>query len=196
MADWKTALKGIAPTLATALMGPLAGIAVKTIGDAMGMPEPTLDGVKQAIQNGSMTADHLVAIRQADDALKVRLQELGLDLARLNATTEAGYLADVQDARKTMGRDSGVFWLGIAILLTFAATMGAVLWGSFLLLTGGITLADVATVAAVAGLIGSVVGYVAANAQQVVGYFYGSSQGSKAKTDALASAVSGVRGAQ
>jgi hypothetical protein len=46
--------------------------------------------------------------------------------------------------------------------------------------------------AIVSALIGTVVGYVAANAQQVVGYFFGSSKGSADKTDALAAAVRGV----
>ena len=119
--------------------------------------------------------------------------EPGCTLAKLNAASEAVYLADVQNARQTMGKDAGVFWLGIAILLTFTSVMSAVLWGSFQLLTGGITIKDVAVVAAVSGLIGSVVGYTAANAQQVVGYFFGSSQGSKAKTDALAAAITNVK---
>ena len=145
-ADWKTIVKSIAPTIGTALGGPLAGTAVKVLGN---------------ILLGNEDASH----------------------------TEVAYLQDVQSARATMGRDSGVYWLGITILLVFAGVMGAVLWGSFAILTGGITIKDVAVVATVSGLVGTVVGYVAANAQQVVGYFYGSSQGSKAKTDALAEAV-------
>ena len=54
----------------------------------------------------------------------------------------------------------------------------------------GITIKDVSVVAAIAGMVGSVVGYIAANAQQVVGYFFGSSAGSSSKTDAMGDAVS------
>ena len=46
--------------------------------------------------------------------------------------------------------------------------------------------------AIVSALIGTVVGYVAANVQQVMGYFFGSSKGSADKTDALVAAVRGV----
>ena len=49
---------------------------------------------------------------------------------------------------------------------------------------------DVAIVATVAGLVGTVVGYVAANAQQVVSYFFGSSRGSADKTAAMATTIS------
>lgn len=191
--EWKKLLGGIAPTVATVLGGPLAGLAVDAIGSAMGMDKPTMDKVQQAFQSGQLTGEQVVAVRTAEQALAIKLKELDIDLAKLNAETEKAYIADVQDARRTMGKDAGVFWLGISILLTFAGIMSAVLWGSFLILTGGITVKDVAMVAAVSGLIGSVVGYAAANAQQVVGYFYGSSQGSKQKTDALANAVSNLQ---
>jgi len=65
----------------------------------------------------------------------------------------------------------------------------AVLYACFQLLGGGITVKDVSVVAAIAGMVGSVVGYVAANAQQVIGYFFGSSAGSADKTMAMGTAV-------
>ena len=80
----------------------------------------------------------------------------------------------------------------IAILIMFALTMFASLYGAYQLLIGGLKLADASIVAAVSGFIGSIVGYVAANAQQVVSYFYGSSAGSKQKTDALADSVKNI----
>lgn len=188
-ADWKTIVKSIAPTIGTALGGPLAGTAVKVLGNILlGNEDAGHTEVEQAILNG-LPPDIIAKLKEADQAFAVRMKELDIDLAKLNASTEVAYLQDVQSARATMGRDSGVYWLGITILLVFAGVMGAVLWGSFAILTGGITIKDVAVVATVSGLVGTVVGYVAANAQQVVGYFYGSSQGSKAKTDALAEAV-------
>jgi len=48
---------------------------------------------------------------------------------------------------------------------------------------------DVSVVAAVSGLVGAVVGYVAANAQTVVNFIYGGSLGSEKKTDAMSAAV-------
>jgi hypothetical protein len=70
--------------------------------------------------------------------------------------------------------------------------MVAVLWGGYALLVSPEPIKDESMKAIVSTLIGTVVGYVAANAQQVVGYFFGSGKGSADKTDALAAVVRGV----
>ena len=118
----------------------------------------------------------------------------GIDLKKLNADHELAmvqtFTGDTQDARKTFGQQKAIFWLGVIVLIIFAVTMTAVLYACYSLLNGGITIKDVSVVAAIAGMVGSVVGYVAANAQQVVGYFFGSSAGSSSKTDAMGDAVS------
>lgn len=187
--DWKKLITAVAPTIGTALGGPLAGAAVKVLGEQiLGVENAGEKAVEAAVLKG-LSPEQLVAIKQADNSFAIRMRELDIDLGRLNADTEKAYLADTQDARKAHANDPGVFWLGIAVLVTFTLVMGAVLWGSFELMTGGITVKDVAVVGMVSGLIGTVVGYVAANAQQVVAYFFGSSRGSAAKTDAMAAAV-------
>ena len=188
MPDWKQIVRAIAPTIGTALGGPLAGAAISELSNVLlGKPDGSEADVVAAVQR--MSPEHVIAIKQADLAFAVRMRELDIDLAKLNAETEKAYLSDVQDARKANAGDIGVFRLGMAVLGVFAAVMTAVLWGSFALLTGGMTLKDAATVGLVSGLIGTVVGYAAANAQQVVAYFFGSSRGSMAKTDAMATAV-------
>lgn len=190
--DWKKLVKAVAPTLGTALGGPLAGAAIKVLGDQiLGNQDAQESDVAAAVMQG-LPPEAIVALKQADQAFAVRMRELEIDVNRLNAETEKAYLADVADARDAHHGDLGVFRLGLAIILTFGAVMAAVLWGSFELMTGGIKVPDVAVVATAMGLIGTVVGYVAANAQQVVSYFFGSSRGSKDKTDALAQAVRGV----
>jgi len=190
--DWKKLVKAVAPTLGTALGGPLAGAAIKVLGDQiLGNQDAKEDDVAAAVMQG-LPPEAIVALKQADQAFAVRMRELEIDVNRLNADTEKAYLADVVDARDAHHGDLGVFRLGLAIILTFGVVMAAVLWGSFELMTGGIKVKDVAVVATATGLIGTVVGYVAANAQQVVSYFFGSSRGSKDKTDALAQAVRGV----
>lgn len=190
--DWKSVVRSIAPTLGTALGGPMAGAAVKVLGEALlGDPNSSEAKVAQAVAAG-LSPDAIVALRQADQAFEIRMRELDIDLAKLNADVERAYLADVSDARKANAGDAGVFRLGISVLVTFAAVMAAVLYGSFQLLTGGIQTKDIAVVATVSSLIGTVVGYVAANAQQVVAYFFGSSKGSADKTAAMAQAVAGI----
>lgn len=190
--EWKKIINAVAPVLGTALGGPMAGAAVKVIaGAVLGDENASEQQVTEAVIQG-LSPEALVKLREADNAFKVRMRELDIDLAKLNAATEQAYLSDVQDARQSHGGSLGVFWLGIAILLTFAGVMVAVLWGGYALLVSPDPIKDESMKAIVSALIGTVVGYVAANAQQVVGYFFGSSKGSADKTDALAAAVRGV----
>lgn len=190
--EWKKIINAVAPVLGTALGGPMAGAAVKIIaGAVLGDESASEQQVTEAVMQG-LSPEALVKLREADNAFKVRMRELDIDLAKLNAATEQAYLSDVQNARTSHGGSRGVFWLGIAILLTFAGVMVAVLWGSFQMIAGLIPIKDAGFASTVAGLVGTVIGYVAANAQQVVGYFFGSSKGSADKTDALAAAVRNV----
>ena len=84
---------------------------------------------------------------------------------------------------------SSTFWLGISILALFAITMIMSLYGAYQILLGGIIVKDVSVVAAISGFIGTIIGYIASSAQQVIGFFYGSSVGSKQKSDAMAAAA-------
>lgn len=76
--DFVDVLKKLAPTAATLLMGPLAGLAVQAIGDALGMEDATQDKITKALTSGNLTGDQVVALRTADDALKVKMTELGI----------------------------------------------------------------------------------------------------------------------
>ncbi len=188
--NWKNIIGSIAPTLATALGGPLAGAAVGSIASALGV-KPSQGSI--AAIAGSLSTDQILALKKMEEDFALKAQELGLDLARINADTERAYLADTTDARKINADNQIVYRLGIAVLAVFAAVLGAVIYGSYELLVGGIKLTDVGVVASVSGLVGSVIGYAAGNAQQVVNYFFGSSSGSKSKTDAMADAIRGIK---
>ena len=81
--DW---LKSIAPTIATALGGPLAGLAVNAVSSALGI-DP--DKVQDTINSGKLTADQIASIQPAELALKQRAQELGLDFEKLAVAVRA-----------------------------------------------------------------------------------------------------------
>lgn len=186
--DWKKLVAGVAPTLGAALLGPLGGAAVKVIADqVLGTPEAGEAEVAAALVQG-LSPEQVVALREADNAFKLRMRELDVDVMKLNQVGELAYVEDVGKARAAHAGDRGVFWLGIAVLLTFALLMGVVLMGCFYMLTGQVKV-DPAIAAMVSGMIGTVVGYVAANAQQVTSYFFGSSRGSADKTALLANQV-------
>ncbi len=187
--DWKKLVNGLAPTLGTALLGPLGGMALKTIAAAVtGNAEASEDEVAEALASGTLTGEQIVALRTANNQFELDMQHMQIDLAQLNAQTELAYVTDTSNARATFGGNENVFVLGVCILISFAVLMGAVLLGCFLLMTGYFKV-DPNVAAICSGLIGTVVGYVAANAQQVVSYFYGSSKGSKDSGAAIASAL-------
>ena len=75
--DW---LKQIAPTLATALAGPLAGLAVDAISKAVGIDPKD---VNKTISEGKLTAEQIAQIKTAELAMAARAQELGLDFEKI-----------------------------------------------------------------------------------------------------------------
>lgn len=196
--DFSNLLTKVLPWIGAAATGnvpALVAMAAKEVSDVLGVeikPEP--DAISQAVANA--TPDQIAALRDREMTFKERMQSMGFqheeELAKIGLQETQAYITDTADARGKHAGDKNVFWLGIAVLVTFAVTMGASLYGSYQILTGGITIKDVAVVAAVSGFVGSIVGYVAANAQQVISYFFGSSKGSKDKTDAMADAVRGL----
>jgi len=188
MKDWKGIVKAVAPALGAALGGPLVGTAVKVLGEKLlGNPDATEADVARAVEAG-LQPETIVKLREIDADFKLKMEAAGLELKKLEAETEKAYLADVQDARKSNANDRGTFYMGVAVLATFFVTMTLVLVAAFKILSKQI-LVDPGTAAVVFTLIGTIVGYVAAQAQTVVNFVFGSSRGSSKKTDELASAV-------
>lgn len=187
-------LSSVAPTLATMLGGPFAGAAVTALEGAFGLSAGAgADAITEVVQKGGMTPEIMAAVRAADQKHAEIMGQQGIDLVKLNQDHErelfTSVVDDRKDARKNNSSRDQVWWIAVVILGTFAVVMGAVLFGCYQLLTGGITIKDVSVVAAISGLVGAVVGYVAANAQTVVNFIYGGSLGSEKKTDAMAHAV-------
>jgi hypothetical protein len=77
MNDW---LKQIAPTIATVLGGPLAGLAVDAVSKAIGIDPKD---VQKTISEGKLSAEQIALIKQAEIAMAARAQELGLDFEKL-----------------------------------------------------------------------------------------------------------------
>jgi hypothetical protein len=75
--DW---LKQVAPTIATAFGGPLAGLAVDAISKAIGVDPKD---VNKTIAEGKLSAEQIGAIKQAEIAMAARAQELGLDFEKI-----------------------------------------------------------------------------------------------------------------
>jgi hypothetical protein len=201
--DIANVLETLAPTVASALGTPLLGGAVAALETAFGLtPKPSdslndrQEALAAAIQGA--TPEQLAAVRKADQDYAARMAEAGFAdkeaIAKLQVQEETLYVDDTADARKVNAQSDKVFNLGIVVLITFAAVMGASLYGAYCLLIGTIPVKDVAMVGMVSGFVGTIIGYVSANAQQVVSFFFGSSKGSEANAAAMAGAFTSTFG--
>ena len=73
-------IEQLAPTIASCLGGPLAGMAVEAISKAIGV-DPS--AVQDTINSGKLTAEQIASIQQAEIALKAKAQEMSLDFEQL-----------------------------------------------------------------------------------------------------------------
>jgi hypothetical protein len=75
-------LGSVAPTLATALGGPLAGLAVKSLSKALlGAEDFSEDAVMEAM--ATATPEQLAAVKKIDADFKVQMKSLDIDLERI-----------------------------------------------------------------------------------------------------------------
>jgi len=90
-------LMQLAPTIATALGGPLAGLAVTALAKVFGVPE---NQVQSMIESGKLSADQLAQVKVAEIELQKQAQALGLNFEQL-ATEDRKSARDMQMATKS-----------------------------------------------------------------------------------------------
>ena len=168
MANAADALKAIAPTIATALGGPLAGLAVDALGAAFGWTDATKEKVESVLTSGQMSGEQIAQLKAAEIALQQRLAELKVDLESIDQKDRAS-----ARERQSATKDGTNTVLAYLIICSF-------IWMVALMLLG---YAKVETV-----LGGTLVGYLSAKAEQVLAYYFGSTRGSAMKTELLAKA--------
>jgi hypothetical protein len=85
----------VAPTIATALGGPVAGMAVKALSNALfGHGDANQDEIQAALANP--TAEQLSVLKKIDADFKVQMKSLDIDLERI----AAGDRASARDMQK------------------------------------------------------------------------------------------------
>lgn len=158
--DW---LKQIAPTIATALGGPLAGMAVSAISKAIGVDE---DKVQDIIASNKLSADQVAQIKTAEMELQKQAQELGLNFEKL-AVEDRKSARDMQVTTRS--------WvpplLAAAVTVGFFAILGGMMFGKM-------SVADNTALTMMLGSLGTAW-------TGIIAYYFGSSAGSQAKTELL-----------
>lgn len=166
----KSIIASVAPALATALGGPLAGLAVKAIADKLvGNPEASADEVSKAVVGA--TPDQLLALKHADNDFAKRMRELDIDLERIAMQD--------RDSARRREFEAGDSWTPRILASVVVAGFLFAVW---MVLSGKVSGLQDATMAAT---IGTLIGYVSAKADQVVSYYFGSSAGSARKDRVL-----------
>jgi hypothetical protein len=76
-------LKSLAPTIASALLGPLGGVAVAGLGKIFGVQDATIDTVTEAFQQGKLTPEMIAEIKKLEMQLQADEKERGFKYAEL-----------------------------------------------------------------------------------------------------------------
>lgn len=87
MESW---ISKIAPMIGTALGGPLGGIAAEMLASKIGIPEKTVEAVKEAVSGQKLTGDQLAGIKAAEIEFQKFLETNKIDLAKLDVQNTQG----------------------------------------------------------------------------------------------------------
>lgn len=159
-------VRTVAPSIASAVGGPLAGMATRAISEALlGKP----DGTEQELENAvaSATPEQLLALKKAEQEFAVKMRELDIDLERISNEDR-----DSARSREVSLRD----WTPrvLAGLIT-VGYFGVLFW---MLRFGLPSTGSSEALLVMLGALGTAWG-------GVVAYYFGSSAGSKEKTEAM-----------
>lgn len=168
----KSFLGGMAPTIASALLGPLGGVAVAGLTKILGIDGGTVADVTKAIADGRVTPEQVAEIRKLELQFQQDEKERGFRYAELE-------FKDRDSARKynTEGGIQGqMFWLSVTLLVLTLGTEIYILFNGY-----PSTLPDI--------IVGRILGLLDGVALLVLGYHYGTTSGSLVKSNLLAQAA-------
>ena len=153
----KSVVGAVAPTLVTALGGPMGGMAANMIADVLGCSNNP-KSIEQAIQNA--TPEQMLQLKKAEQEFDVKMKELEVDIFALEAKEK-------QEARKYFSKDWTARIIGVA-------TIGGFLGYIFL-----VTLQPPEQNSE--ALINLVLGYLGGLASAIISFYFGASNSSDDK---------------
>lgn len=166
--DWQSLIKQVAPTVATALVGPLGGVAIGALGNVLGVSEPTQEKIAAAIQQGQMTPEQISALKELELKYQAEEAERGFRYAELA-------YKDTADARSLAASTHAIT---PAILTWVVVVLCLGLEGSMIFGFTPKGLDDI--------VLGRVMGTLDSALMLVLGFWFGSSHGSQNKDALLA----------
>lgn len=160
----------VAPMLGTALGGPLGGAAGALIGNALGVKDASPESIQAAIKTGTLDADHILALKKAEQDFAIQMAAMGYKDAEALAELEfkdrdSARNREIQVKDRTPMILSFVFTSGFFFILGWMLKYGLKKDGGEALLI--------------------LLGALGAGVQQVLAYYFGSSSGSARKDKLL-----------
>lgn len=119
-------LRTIAPTLASALLGPLAGVAVAGLGKIFGIEDATQEKIAKVIQSGKLTSEQLAEIQKLEMQYQAEEKERGFRYAEI-ACKDRDSARQMQIATKSQVPAT----LALLITLGFFGILGYMLTDSY-----------------------------------------------------------------
>lgn len=164
--DIRQLLATVAPSVATALGGPLAGVATRAIaGKLLGTEDASFSDVEAAVAAAS-GAD-MVKLKELEYEFKTQMEEAGIELEKISASDR-----DSARQRQVKMKDWTPSVLGLAIIIGFFGVLAYIF--RFGLPSEG---SEVLLI---------MVGALGTMTSQVGNFFFGSSTGSKVKDQIIA----------
>jgi hypothetical protein len=165
MGKWVDIVATVAPSIATALGGPLAGLAVGAIGSVFGLDKATQEQVANAV-SGASPSD-LLKLKTAEIEFKQRMAELEVDLVRISKDDR-----DSARNRQVQIKDRTLPFLAISVTLGFFGVL------AFMLLKE--------VPPSSKDVLNIMLGSLGTAWIQVMAFYFGSSQGSARKDAVIA----------
>lgn len=167
--DWKNIVSTISPWIGTALGGPLGGMAVSAVADALGLSDKTEGAIKQALSGA--TPEQMLALKKADQEFSLRMKELGF--ANLKDMEQIA-VNDRDSARKRemTVKDNTPKILAYAMTIGFFSILTFMLFKAVPLESRD--------------LLNIMLGMLGTSFVSVISYYFGSTAGSSEKTKMLA----------
>lgn len=163
-------LSTVAPTIASAVLGPLGGVAVAGLGKILGIDSATAADVTKAISDGRITPEQMAEIRKLEMEYKNDEAERGFKYSELEFK-DRDSARQMQVATHSM-TPSGLTWLIVALVLTLEG---------FLMFKG--VPENVSDLIA-----GRILGTLDTSLAMVLAYWFGSNSGSNRTKELLAQA--------
>lgn len=162
--NWKKIVGNLAPTIATALGGPLAGTATKFIASELLGNESALEkDIETFISNAN--PDQLAKLRQIDNDFAVKMAELDVDIFSLEIKD--------RDSARSLAKVNMLpqIILSALFILGYFAIVGILFSGAVII---DESIRDMSNI---------LLGVLTANIPAIMSFWFGSSHGSKTKVN-------------